>query len=433
MPIDTRHIELAADFCKVAGKANLVEYLGLGPSASAEEVQEGLRRRRKYMQGMQANPKYKLEAVQFIKNFATFQALLADPQAYLARVASQTEQAHVPLLEMTIKSAMRGGELSQEQVDYLKRNANQLGIGDETFIGTLHRLVADAGGKLPGQAAPLPPSGARTISPAAGSDEVNHADLYFVLGVSRNASPAQIRDAFQERLQNGKMLPRPEAERLFQRVQAAYEVLADPVSRESYDLAHTSTGPPARNREVTDPGLPTSSSLHAPTAPPVRKRSVGPKRQGAEEYTPVGIVPGPVGPRKSQPLPDEVEIRGAAVRQIRIGSASEITLPLFVVFHGDPAPGARLSTDEVWLTAQPTRLDGGLREQEVLVRIDAKGMASATAQGSLTVQTDRGARATVQFDVVRTNSTGPWIAVAVGIVVLIVAAIVWWVTIGSGS
>jgi len=61
-------------------------------------------------------------------------------------------------------------------------------------------------------------------------------DYYKILGVSRNADPKGIRDAFRKLAK--KYHPDkagPEGKDLFQDVQEAYEVLSDPEKRSSYD------------------------------------------------------------------------------------------------------------------------------------------------------------------------------------------------------
>ena len=66
--------------------------------------------------------------------------------------------------------------------------------------------------------------------------EMPQKDYYKILGVSRNADPKGIRDAFRKLAK--KYHPDkagPEGKDLFQDVQEAYEVLSDPEKRSSYD------------------------------------------------------------------------------------------------------------------------------------------------------------------------------------------------------
>lgn len=452
MSIDSRQLEVVAEFCRIAGKPDMVEYLALRPGCTPEEAQEALRKRRKYMQGMQANPKYKTEAVHFIKNFATFQIVLGDPAEYLIEVVHKQERTNLPVLEMSIKSAMRGGELSTEQVEYLKRNASQLGIGDDTFIGTLTKLVNEAGAHLPpGTATPAPPAppvGQRTITPSlAPTDalklepikrpnepfrDVATIDPYAALGARRDMPLADIREIYHDRLRRARTLPRQQAESAVAELDAAWLALAN--QSLPGDLSRRATGPPARDRDNIDISTTGASPLAAPTAPPVRPRqTMPPTRMGGSDFTPVAVQSGPVGPRALTPslspgLPHDavtVEIRGTSTRQVRVTN-SPVALQLFVVLYDSDLPGARVATDEPWLTAQPSRLDPGRKEHEITIRIDPGGMSGNTATGTVTVQTDRGGRASVTFEVERMATTPLWMYAAGGtLAVLAALAIVY--------
>lgn len=452
MPIDPRQLEIVTEFCRIAGKPDMIEYLALRPGCTPEEAQEALRKRRKYMQGMQANPKYKNEAVHFIKNFSTFQTVLGDPAEYMLEVVNKQERANLPVLEMSIKSAMRGGELSSEQVDYLKRNASQLGIGENTFIGTLTKLVNEAGAHLPAgtpvPAPPAPPVGQRTITPSLAPADAaapepqkadgplrplenhrpaNAIDPYAVLGARREMPLADIREIYHDRLRRARTLPRQQAEAAVAELDTAWLALAN--QSLPGDLARRATGPPARDRDNTEASVGGASPLAAPTAPPVRQRqTMPPTRSGGADFTPVAVQSGPVGPRALTPslspgLPHDavtVEIRGTATRQVRI-TDSPISMPIFVVLYDADLPGARVATDEPWLTAQPSRLDPGRKEHEVSVRIDPGGLTGTSATGTVTVQTDRGGRASVTFQVERAAGTPVWMYIAGGSLAVLAA------------
>ena len=223
--MDPRHLELAAEFCKLVGKPTLVEYLGLPSGAGAEEAQELLKSRRRYMQGMQSNPKYKQEALLLIKNYTIFSTLLNEPEVYRAGAQSKAERKHLPIVEMTIKGALQSGAPSPEQLDFLKRNASELGVSDDTFSGSLERLMVEAGLRPapPGTKAG-PPSfiGGPTVQPAAppkpapppapvksaqSTGTPPEEDHYKILHVPRTATRAEIYESYRSLHREAKNLP----------------------------------------------------------------------------------------------------------------------------------------------------------------------------------------------------------------------------------
>jgi signal peptidase I len=74
-------------------------------------------------------------------------------------------------------------------------------------------------------------------------------DLYAVLGVDPDASEAEIRDAYHERLRAGGLGGAGDAVGSGQ-LQQAYEVLSDPDRRRSYDASNGISRPPGDNRRV---------------------------------------------------------------------------------------------------------------------------------------------------------------------------------------
>lgn len=69
-------------------------------------------------------------------------------------------------------------------------------------------------------------------------------DYYAVLGVSRDASPEEIKKAYRRlaRELHPDVNPDPEHQERFKRVTAAYEVLSDPEKRQMHDLGHDPLG-----------------------------------------------------------------------------------------------------------------------------------------------------------------------------------------------
>jgi len=404
--MNPRHLELADEFCKLVGQAHLIEYLGLDEGASPDEARQSLRKRRKYMQGMQSNPKYKGEALFLIKNFAALDAVLADPHHYLEAVSHQQESAHLPILEMTIRTVLKGRSLSLEQEQYLQHQAQELGLSERTFEDTLTRLAAQAGIPRPSEEG----EARRRVEEddVLPDENVEITDHYGLLGLNTGSSREKIYDAYRARYRTVRaMADRERAEMLYKRLDRAWQVLSDPASRETYDLSLRRTGPPARDRAREDPFV--EALRQAPTAPPVRSRTRSPAGEDAQTPTPVSASRG------------RIEFGGPRVRQVRLPrQVWEATLDLRVLDGIE----ARVTTDEPWLQVEPARLEAGRVEHAVRVRIDPGDLPSKSATGVVTVQTDVGDRTSIVFEVRRRLPVIPLLAgalAAAGLTAAVVA------------
>lgn len=84
-----------------------------------------------------------------------------------------------------------------------------------------------------------------------------HADHYEVLGISKNASVAEIKRAYRQlaRQYHPDFNPAPEAKEKWDQVQKAYDILSDPEKRHEYDQGKKSaitTQPKAFLAELWD-------------------------------------------------------------------------------------------------------------------------------------------------------------------------------------
>jgi len=392
--MDTRSLEVAAEFCKLVGKGNLVEYLGLEPGASPEDSRAKLKDRRRYMQGMQSNPKYKNEALFLIKNFGALDEVLKRPDVHALDMQQRAEESLLPVLEAAIKGVLAGGALSAEQVDSLSANALDLGVSSATFMALLERLAKEVGVPLPATRQPF----------SFGDDDEDHTDYFAVLGVDRRADPEEIRAAYERRTRAIKaMADRAAATRARSRLdQALQQALS---GEEELFRGEGTTGPPARHRADVE-GY--DKSIHrAPTAPPARMRTftasgmVGYDKAGPAPPPPADAIgSGTLGlPRRASRL----EILGEPVRNLRVGR-TQATAEITVRNGGDdPMPG-RISTDAPWLLAQPTQLAPDQKEQAVTVRINPRDISTPTATGTVTIHTEKGERASIIIQVTKTSS-----------------------------
>lgn len=397
----SRTYDTAAEFCEIAGAPDLLEYLQVDQEVDPADAQEKLKARRKYMQGMQSNPKYRKEALFLIKHFKELSEALADPKAYELDALRRAESVHLPILEMTVKGVLAGGALSPDQEAYLQRNAHELGVSDATFEALIERLCREAGVKRVSGARSLTPTTAPPIRPVGD-------DFYRLLGIERGAPLPEIRAAYEQQMAAARSrAATPEIEALIVRLDLAWSVLSDPRAREKYHITQSRTGPPARAREA-GPG-------DGDTAPPVRRKPGGaPTLPIGPAYTP----PGGGGSR--------LEVLGEPVRTIAVGRTDTVT-SIRIRNGGSEALTGRLSCDQPWVSLNPWQIDPSRGEQDIQVTFHGERLDGSGGTAVVTIATDRGERATVTFHAQRSQlgKVLAGVALLVGLVGAVGAAYVW--------
>jgi SAM-dependent methyltransferase len=149
--------EVAEEFCRLVQVQDLFDYLGLARDASADEAKEALGKKRRYMQGMQSNPKFKDSAKFLIKNYRYLEEVLDDPSAHLRASQSAQEQAKLPMLEFALAGVLSDGVLSVSEEAFLRTAALELGIAEETYERVLEAKAAAAGVEVPRSGRPKRP------------------------------------------------------------------------------------------------------------------------------------------------------------------------------------------------------------------------------------------------------------------------------------
>ncbi|MBN2799999.1 MAG: methyltransferase domain-containing protein [Deltaproteobacteria bacterium] len=147
--MDERDLIAAAEFCQLVESSDLLEYLGLSKAASPDECQSALGEKRKRLQSMQANPKYKDSAKLFLKSFRAFQRVLESPGEHLDYARRQREEARMPMLHFAIDSVLADGAISHMEEAFVRKTALELGISLERYQDELRARASAAGVPLP--------------------------------------------------------------------------------------------------------------------------------------------------------------------------------------------------------------------------------------------------------------------------------------------
>jgi hypothetical protein len=380
------HFEKAAEFCRLVGKPDLLDYLGVPHDFDPEEAREKLRERRKYLQGMQANPKFKNEAVTLIKNFAALEQTLTEGAAYHEHLRRQAESEHLPIVEMTIRTVLKGGSLGKEQQDYLRKQASDLGVSNTSFLALLTRLAAEHDVVLP----------ADSESPTAPAQAQFEEDLYRLLNIPSAATRDEVYQAYRARHQEARALrPAADSESMLLRLDKAWAILGDPALRDVYDMSRHTTGPPARARDV-DMGQQTAPPSRRFQEPPTLSNDTAPIRRPEPATV-------PPADRFGEP---RLEVLGDTTRRFQLG-AGPIETTILVRNVGEGQMQGRVTSDEAWLAVQPPMLDPTRREQVITVRVLPHLLVAQAGSGVVTIQTHHGERAGVVFEVVRAPSRLP--------------------------
>ena len=329
-------IKAADDFCALVGQPNLLEYLGLPPYSTADEAMEKLRSRRRYMQGMQSNPKYKDEALFLIKNYSTLLAALQDPQAHISLMEQRRRAENLPSLETTIRNILQSGALSEEQEEFLHVTAIDMGIQNDIFQETPNRLTREAGIVRP----------AGDVETASSGFWSN--DPYLVLDIGKPHTDATLKEAYQRRRKQARQLPRVTlSNRALNQLAAAVDAIQAGRERIHEEPVQTPTSVSFAHTANKDGDM--------PTAPP--------RRTTAESLIVEGDIvqklvktPSHRGQRDEQ-RSGNIEILGEPIRHLylRRRTIKEVVeirsrnqLPLY----------GTVSTNVGWLHASPARLNG---------------------------------------------------------------------------
>lgn len=158
-------LELATRFCALVDAPDLIEWLDLTEECTPEEAQQALAGRRRRMQAMQNNPKYREAARMLMKNYAALRRVVEMPGAHPQHVQAVRDVAQRPMLALAVDSVLVDGALTREEERFIASQARRLGLGEEVVQEVMAERAAALGVDLErarsqGQIGLRPPSGA---------------------------------------------------------------------------------------------------------------------------------------------------------------------------------------------------------------------------------------------------------------------------------
>ncbi len=204
--MDANPFDVADEFCRLVQTPSLLDYLGVGPDGSSADALEKLKARRKHMQGMQSNPKYKKEALFLIKNFGALSDVLVDLRVYQDDISRRAESGNLHILELTLRGMVAGSKrITRDQEQFLRKNAKELRISEAAYTRLLKRLeVTVDEEEAPAYAQPLAIGGKvfTSVSSAAAVEQRRSSENETAPPVKQRVASA----SFSSEISAGKLL-----------------------------------------------------------------------------------------------------------------------------------------------------------------------------------------------------------------------------------
>ncbi|MEN0066179.1 MAG: hypothetical protein AAGA48_28820 [Myxococcota bacterium] len=227
-------LEVAAELCRLSLMPNLAAYLRKEVHAPSDQLVASLTARRRKLQSLQSNAKYRDEALLVMRNFAALCEVCEDLTDHLDDMARRAELRHLPAIEMMLRGLVVTGPLPPDRLLRLRQGAVALGIRRETFDEIATSLLARFRPEEQEAPQPTSPPMEAVESMESGSDS-----LWEELGTPAGASEDELEAAYALRMSETRD---PDELR---RIQIAHRVLSHPCG--SPGLRVTSTGRSSRD------------------------------------------------------------------------------------------------------------------------------------------------------------------------------------------
>ncbi len=261
-------------FLTVVGQGSLLEYYDLDAETADEEVEAAIQARRRWAQGQQANPKYRVESRWVIKNNALVRRVLVECRdAYLAELARREHAHGLEVLDQFLMGVLAGGRLSADAEAAVVQRGRGLGLPDAVVHDRIDQRLRETGAdreaqptdevtRLPDLSSAPPPPGEETVP--------GFLDHYQTLGVPADADLATIEGALRGRYRWARTIRDPSrAARVYDSLDEAWRVLRDADARRRYDETRRihSRQPVAPPPELADEDEDLPTSIGAFTVP----------------------------------------------------------------------------------------------------------------------------------------------------------------------
>lgn len=448
--MEEHELEQIDAFLTMVGQSSLLEYYGVSPATDPAEVENRIRTQRAWAQTQQANPKFRNTALWLIKNNNLVRRVLLDElPAYVRAVAEREKRHKFSMLGVFVRGVLSDGTMTANAEAAITRQGRELGLASDEIA----RFLKDLGLER-SEDADMMEEVSRDFPPI----EADFRDYYTLLKVSPDAPQDQVEAAYRERYRWARTLKDTyRAGELYRELDEAWRSLGDPEKRKAYDrkyrqflkararsrrpepdsfdpgvtsregasgkvIAVFTQAAPRQVDQVTVVNLPGANASipprESPAAEPLAGTSLVSGAQTNPRLQPAQLPSAPRVARKSRldpDLPQEMSFtynlrpirRTITVRNVGKG-------PMY----------ATLSSNQDWLTVDPTSLEGLVDAADVTVTLEPREFSGRVGTARLAIQTTHGERHFIQFRVVKTRF---WIAgVALGLAAALAGFLFAW-------
>lgn len=430
--MDPQQLEILSTFLGQVDQENLFEYLGLSIDATDDEARAAIKKRRSWAQGQQSNPKYRSEAIWYIKNITLLkQILLEDRAAYVHHIRLVKHRSSLRTLSVYILGALAGGELSSRAEAAIRERGEKLGLPSALVSQQIDRLLEDQGAQREHSEAPLEtaapqpptvpdmpadtnpddlfepetdpgvskqPSEPEPVGPTGG-----FVDLYTVLGVPAVSTAPELEAAYHTRYRQVGQIDSPlRARMLYTELDAAWKHLQDPQRRSQYDVERR------RQLHSSKPIEPSLNETEFGPFKPARLIEDGVTSDAPK--LPDSLAKRTYKPGNAKTRAPKLEVDVPEEVKLSVGR-SQYRLPLTIRNLGSGRMSGRVHADRPWVTALPGRLDPLLKEQSIELVIDPGEMPRKRGQCRVTISTRTGGNRSVMLVVERSGRVLPYFVV----------------------